>query len=410
MTNEINFIDLFAGAGGLSEGFKRENFNPIAFIEKNVDSCCTLKTRLAYYYLKKNKNLDYYYKYLKKEINRDIFYSVIPKKLILKVINEEINEEKIKNIFNLIDAILGNDKVHIVIGGPPCQTYSIIGRNRIGSDVIFDKRNYLYQFYIMFLAKYKPLLFLFENVPGLMSANNSKYFKDILIRFEKEGYKIKFSILNASDYGILQNRKRIFIVGYKNGIKFDFPKPDETIKNSFKLKDIFIDLPELKASDVKEIVYYTADSTKYLKLSVIRNNEIFTSQHITRPLNDIDKEIYKIAIKKFLSTGKQLKYYELPKELQKHKNLTTFVYRFKVLNLEGLSHTIVAHLAKDGHSFIYPNYENPRSISVREAARIQSFPDNFYFEGSMTSCFQQIGNAVPPLLSQKLAKKVKEVL
>ncbi len=408
---KITFLDLFAGTGGLSEGFLMEGYQPVAFVEKDNNSCFTLQTRLVYYYLYENNALATYYDYLRKKITREELYRKVPNYIHKKVINQEINENTLYEIFYKIDEILKrqNIKINILLGGPPCQAYSIIGRSRLGYKVKNDKRVFLFRFYLMFLEKYKPDVFVFENVPGLLSSQNSIYFKELLMGLEKSGYSVRYNLINAADYGVLQNRKRVFIYGtLKNSKILSFKDIQKEIVNGYSLRDIFYDLPELKNGEQKHIVHYTESANDYLNRSGIRNGEIFTTQHITRKINDHDIEIYKIAIKKLVKEKQQLKYDELPAHLKTHKNELSFKDRFKVLSFDRLSHTLVSHLSKDGHYYIYPDIHNPRSISVREAARIQSFPDNYFFEGSMTSCFQQIGNAVPPLLANKIAKYIKE--
>ncbi|MEO0288973.1 MAG: DNA (cytosine-5-)-methyltransferase [candidate division WOR-3 bacterium] len=407
---QLYFLDLFAGAGGLSEGFLREGFVPVAFVEKDTNACFTLKTRLAYYYLKSKNKIETYNDYLLHKIFREELYDKIPESIVNSVINKTISENTLEDIFKIIDTLKGKKKIDIIIGGPPCQAYSIIGRSRMGNKASRDERNYLYQFYIEFLKKYKPAIFIFENVPGLLSAGNSKYFDEMINCFKKEKYEVQYNILNAADFGVLQNRKRVFFAGYRKDVKFSFPVPEQEASSNFTLKDIFEDLPLIKDGDSLSVVYYTKKANQYLIKSKIRNGVNFTTMHSTRSIRDLDKKIYKIAIEKFLKTGEQLDYNELPEYLKTHKNRNSFTDRFKVLNPDGLSHTIVAHLAKDGHYFIYPDPENPRSISVREAARIQSFPDDYYFEGSRTSMYQQIGNAVPPLMAHKIAIKIKELL
>jgi len=148
-----------------------------------------------------------------------------------------------------------------------------------------------------------------------------------------------------------------------------------------------------------------------LKQFYIRTEEEpFVTQHIARPHNERDLKIYNIAINKWLNQKERLKYPDLPEELKTHKNQKSFLDRYKVVDIFGLSHTMVAHIAKDGHHYIYPDKNQVRSLSVREAARIQSFPDNYYFEGGRSAAFKQIGNAVPPLMSKEIAKKIKELL
>jgi DNA (cytosine-5)-methyltransferase 1 len=141
----------------------------------------------------------------------------------------------------------------------------------------------------------------------------------------------------------------------------------------------------------------------------LRNGIDFTTQHIVRPNNADDLEIYKIAVEKW-NAGSRLNYATLPSHLIKHSNTKSFTNRFQVVNGEGISHTVVAHIAMDGHYYIHPDKEQNRSISIREAARIQSFPDDYFFEGSRTAAFKQIGNAVPVLMAEGIAKKIKEMI
>jgi DNA (cytosine-5)-methyltransferase 1 len=147
-----------------------------------------------------------------------------------------------------------------------------------------------------------------------------------------------------------------------------------------------------------------------LKEAKIRSDEFeFVTQHVCRPNNQNDLEIYKIAAQKLRLEGKKLNYNELPDRLKRHKNNNAFLNRFNVVGENSLSQTVVAHIAMDGHYFIHPDTEQNRSISVREAARIQSFPDDFFFEGSRTSAFKQIGNAVPPLMAEGIAQVIKSM-
>ena len=165
---------------------------------------------------------------------------------------------------------------------------------------------------------------------------------------------------------------------------------------------------KISRGSLTDIVQYVAPATGYLQQSKVRNSLDFTTQHIARPHNLIDLEIYKRAIKLWLEKKARLNYADLPPELQKHNNKQAFLNRFQVVNHEGCCHTVVAHIAMDGHYYIYPSLKQIRSITVREAARIQSFPDDYYFEGSRTAAFKQIGNAVPVILAEKIANKIKE--
>lgn len=414
MTNQkFTYIDLFAGAGGLSEGFMRNGFDAVSHVEMNKDACDTLRTRIAYYFLKNNNKLDIYTKYLKGEISREALWLIIPETKKDSVINKEISEFTIKDLFNSIDEQLKGKKVDLIIGGPPCQAYSIVGRARDPLNMKKDPRNFLYKYYLEFLKRYQPKVFVFENVPGILSAKNGIHLQNILNGIEKAGYNVpnELPILNSKDFGVLQDRKRVIIIGIRKDIEPNFPIFNKYNKE-WSLKDVlFSDLPILAPGEGSlGVVSYTRPTNDYLIESKIRINNNITAQHIARPNNKTDLEIYKIAIDLWLNHGKRLNYAELPKHLIKHNNTKSFTNRFQVVNHKGVSHTVVAHIAMDGHYYIYPSLDQIRSISIREAARIQSFPDDYFFEGSRTAIFKQIGNAVPVLMAEKIAQKIKELL
>ena len=413
MTYSLNFIDLFAGAGGLSEGFIRAVFTPIAHIEMNKYACDTLRSRMAYHYLAQHNRLDEYIKYLKEKKegeNGQKLWDTVPKEIINSVINKEISDESLPEIFIKVDELKGNKPVDFIIGGPPCQAYSLVGRARDPESMKKDPRNFLYKYYLQFLKRYEPKMFVFENVPGILSAKNGIHLENIKKGIDKAGYEIELKKLKASDYGVLQNRERVIIVGWKKELNLKYPELKKE-ENPYKiLSDLFSDLPERQQGEgsLTGIVHYEAPATKYLEQSKIRNDLDFTTQHIARPHNPIDLEIYRRAIILWLEKKVRLNYANLPPELQKHNNKQSFLNRFQVVNHDGYSHTVVAHIAMDGHYYIYPSLKQIRSITIREAARIQSFPDDYYFEGSRSAAFKQIGNAVPVVLAEKIANKIKE--
>ncbi len=403
----MNFIDLFAGAGGLSEGFIREGFNPVAHVEMNKEAVDTLKTRLAFHYLNEKNKVCIYYSYLQNKITRDELWNNLPKEIISSVINSEISKKTIEDIFYHIDIQLDSPKIDVIIGGPPCQAYSLVGRSRDPNRMSGDKRNYLFRHYAEFLVRYKPKYFVFENVLGLLSAGNKKYLNEMLSLFKEIGYSADYKIINSEDYGVLQRRRRVIIIGRKGAAKFEFPNLT-TLENSWQIKkDLFADLPYLIPGQEMNIARYTKKINEYQQATEIRNGIDFTTQHITRNHNERDLEIYSIAIDKWVNKKERLKYNDLPKRLQSHNNTEAFLDRYKVVDPLGHSHTVVAHISKDGHYYIYPDAKQIRSISVREAARIQSFSDDYYFEGGRTAAFKQIGNAVPPLMAQKVAASLK---
>lgn len=404
---KLNFIDLFAGASGMSEGFIKAGFNPISHIEMDKDACDSIRTRSVYHHLIKEGKEKAYIQYLKGNISKDELYGQVPKEVLDSVLNIEITDDSIKSIFSKIDELLQSEKVDLIIGGPPCQAYSLVGRHQ--ENIENDPRNKLYIQYGRFLKQYDPKAFVFENVPGLLSANKGQHFENLKAYFQKLGYEVYHNTLDASDYGVLQARRRVIIVGWKKDIDFGFPEI-EKISKGFIVNDILKDLPKLKPGEAKQVTNYTSEKNEYLEKFEIRNGVDFVTQHIARPHNERDLAIYQFAIDKWNKDNVRVKYTDLPNELRTHKNITSFLDRFKVVNREGVSHTIVAHIAKDGHYYIHPDIEQCRSLSVREAARLQSFPDDFYFEGSRSAAFKQIGNAVPPLMAYAIAKSINELL
>ncbi|HUH34422.1 MAG TPA: DNA cytosine methyltransferase [Moheibacter sp.] len=409
---ELNYIDLFAGAGGLSEGFVRAGFTPIAHVEMNKDACDTIKTRTAYHWLKENNREKEYYDYLKSDVrDKEKLWDELPVNLIKSVINNEISKETLPDIFNRIDTELEGRKVDLIIGGPPCQAYSIAGRARDPNGMKKDQRNFLYKYYVKFLDKYQPKMFVFENVPGILSASNGKHLKDIFDAVQKAGYDYGYKILNSKNFNVLQDRKRVIIIGWKKELNLSYPEFEEVETKYEVLKDLFSDLKPLQnGKGTLNAVKYLKQRTNYLKEAKIRNDFDIVTQHIARPNNENDLEIYRIAVDEWNKKGKRLNYAKLPERLIKHKNTKSFTNRFQVVNGTGICHTVVAHIAMDGHYYIHPDKKQNRSISVREAARIQSFPDDYFFEGSRTSIFKQIGNAVPPLMAEKIANKIKDLI
>ena len=406
----FKFIDLFAGAGGLSEGFIRQGYTPIAHVEMNKHACDTLKTRTLFHTLAKD-NRELYDKYIKGEISREEFWNTDNQKILNTVINTEISEDTLCEIFDKIDKLKGNEKVDLVIGGPPCQAYSVAGRARDPKSMKADPRNFLYKYYLEFLKRYEPKMFVFENVPGILSAKNGEHFENIKRGIEKAGYKMDFKILDSSKFGVLQNRKRVILIGWKKDLELSYPEFQDEVNEYGVMKDLFNDLPWIAPGTNDATTHYSSPTTEYLRISKIRNpNVSYVSQHIARPHNSRDLEIYRRAIDMWLNDRKRLNYATLPDELKTHTNQKSFLNRFQVVNDAACCHTVVAHIAMDGHYYIYPDLNQIRSISIREAARIQSFPDDYFFEGGRTNAFKQIGNAVPVLMAERIAEKLKEVL
>lgn len=425
----IRFIDFFAGAGGLSEGFIKAGYTPVAYVEMKKDACNTLKTRAAFHYLREQNRLDIYENYLRNKregTDGAELWRQVPAEVTNRVIQETIGENTMGPLLNRLDALAGGEAIDIIIGGPPCQAYSIAGRAKMGKDVKSDPRNYLYRYYLQFIGHFNPKMFVFENVMGITTAQTVDMVKpfDDLRRIAGEmGYEVEAHEQIASDYEVLQHRHRMIIVGWKredenhNPTRYHYPDLVKVVNRYKTRTDIFADLPERRNGDGKlcEIVPYTKplEEMKYLEKTGIRGVFDFTTQHVTRKNNERDREIYCIAIKEW-KHKRRLNYSTLPDRLKTHKNTSSFLNRFSVVDPHGCCHTVVAHIAMDGHYYIYPSkkptIENARSISVREAARLQSFPDDYFFEGSRTSVYMQIGNAVPVMMSYHIAEALRPQL
>ena len=412
---KLNFIDLFAGAGGLSEGFIQAGFNPIAHVEMNEFAARTLETRTAYYYLKQAGHLNLYYDYLSGRIDRDALMKEVPKHVTQIILCKTMSDESLPGIINTIDGIMKLRKIEtvdVIVGGPPCQAYSLVGRaqsSHMETPMAEDPRNTLYILYGRMLKEYKPRMFVFENVMGIESANGGSTWKNLKKYFRRVGYEINCKEQNAKNFGVMQNRRRMIIIGWlkDSGLNYpNFPKVEITAKVS----DLLCDLPALTPGKGAS-AYSDVLPSPYVMEHGIRTAEAVLTHHQARPNKERDIEIYRKAIELWNDGHKRLNYNDLPPELKTHKNTTSFTDRFKVVEGdEPCCHTVLAHLSKDGHYFIHPDIEQHRSITVREAARIQSFPDSYYFEGPRTSQFVQIGNAVPPMMAKGIAEKITEEL
>ena len=412
---KLFFIDLFAGAGGLSEGFLQTGFDAIAHIEKDTMACRTLETRCAYYYLKSVGKMNIYYDYLRGDISREALLSDIPEYVLETVMQVEMSESTISDIFKRIDKLMAANaakSIDVIVGGPPCQAYSVVGRaqsSHMETPMNQDPRNDLYLLYARFLERYKPTMFVFENVIGIKSANGGKIWTRIQAEFRRVGYEIECHKQNARDFGVMQNRRRMIIIGWKRGSSLHYPL-FKSIKIDGTVNDLLSDLPKmLPGQEMRD--YCMNHYCKYVKENGIRTADDVLTHHKSRPHIERDIMIYKKAIELWNDGHQRLNYNHLPDELKTHRNRSSFVDRFKVVEGDfDNCHTVLAHLSKDGHYFIHPDISQHRSITVREAARIQSFPDNYYFEGARTAQFVQVGNAVPPLMAKGIAVEIYKQL
>lgn len=398
-SKKYTFIDLFAGCGGLSEGFYREGFKALAHVEINHFACETLRTRMKHY-----------------------GYKDIDKEVIEHDITADDIIEKIDNAVN------GRD-VDMIIGGPPCQAYSTAGRVRDKVGMATDARNYLFESYVKILEHYRPKLFVFENVTGILSAkaNGKAIFPQVIKALGKE-YKVIGApdtiLFNTANYGVPQIRKRIIIMGvrkdidgieakelYQNVIKTHYD-PDMPEKERGKLKK-YVDVrqalgdlpPVLPGEDASTDSFnYPCDNEFLSRIGTKGISPLM--DHICRKNNDTDRERFRVMIENHWSFGEMRR----ARPDLEHEHARVFDNSYVVQWWELPSKTILAHIHKDGFQFIHPDYNQARTFTVREAARIQSFPDNFVFEGSRGEKYKQIGNAVPCLFAEALAKASKKIL
>lgn len=405
--NRPKVLDLFAGAGGLSEGFIRAGCNMIGHIEMDKNACSTLVTRMIYHALLKRGKMEEYKKYVLGKMTRD---ALIEKYGLQKerdsVICSTINEKSCKDLIEQIRSRLGNEKLDMIIGGPPCQAYSHIGRARDDRSMKWDRRKFLYRYYIDFLNAFKPKVFVFENVPGLVSSGDGKYLKDMRRIMNNVGYETDYKILNAVDFGVPQNRRRVILVGWNKESKIKKYPEFNKIKRDYLVKDFLKGLPKIQAGEEIKVRKFSNKNDLLQILEIVDPNFGLLADQVARPNTRKDLEIYKRAVLKKWN-GQNIKYNLLPARLKTHKNRDSFLDRFKVVDSEAAgSQTIVAHIGKDGHYYIHPDIKQNRSLTVREAARLQTFPDDYKFEGSRTHQFKQIGNAVPPLFAKLIADSI----
>ena len=380
MMTGLKFLDLFAGAGGLSEGFIQAGFSPVAHIEMDSAACYTLKTRMAYHWLVKQNKSKIYIDYLNGQLTRSEFYNLIPSHILDSIICTEINDASLPNLFTKVNSALSGHPLDLIIGGPPCQAYSLVGRARDKQKMQGDHRNYLYKHYAQFLKRFSPRWFVFENVLGLLSAKDESetlYLDAMRKTFLSCGYQTDIIVASAEKHGVPQKRKRIILVGRKGKTPINFSIPEATPPKTTVYK-ILNDLPRLRAGEGSfQPCRLRKCSEKWLYTAGIRDDNIPVTGHIARPHNKRDLKIYQLAVQAWKQNKTRVNYNSLPKQLKTHKNCSAFTDRFKVVagNLSA-SHTIVAHIAKDGHYYIHPDIKQNRSLTPREAARLQTFPDN----------------------------------
>ena len=386
-------IDLFCGCGGITEGLHKAGLKTSYALDFHPESCLTLKTRL----LSRG--------YSSKEADDT-------------VVNADITEAKTLQEFK---KQIRKTNIDLLAAGIPCQSFSSVGKAKDKHAMKFDKRNWLYLHFMKYLRFSMPKVFVVENVVGILSSKRDgiDIFEDLMKKTQLAGYNIiedkKRMVIDASNFGIPQERKRVFLIGIRKDLKVDanliYRKLEKISglkrKNKkFNVKDAVGDLPKLLPGEGKEEVnFINKNSNDYTK-KIRRKNYGKLFNHVVRYHNDDDIQRFKHLSAK----GWELR------DLQKirpdliHHDPQHFKNRYTVQQWKNPSKTVISHIHKDGNLYIHPDPKQHRTFTVREAARVQSFPDDFRFCGSRTSQYIQVGNAVPPLLAYEIAKCIRNVV
>ena len=409
LKKQHNTIDLFAGCGGLLDGFLQEgSFNSLACVEWDKFPCETLAKRLKTKW--KHKNAD------EEVIRFDI--------------------QRTEELFNGfedpefgtspgLDKIVGGKPVEVIIGGPPCQAYSLAGRIRDEHGMRNDYRNYLFESYIKIVCHFKPDYFIFENVVGMLSAapDGTPIVDRIRKAFDDAGYAVisdfKDALFDVVDFGVPQHRKRVIILGVRKGRFTDLQRKDisQQILNEFytsvmpslkaphkTIRDAISDLP--KIFPVEEVI--RKDGRKYSHAPISSDSVL---NHEPRFHSKRDQNVFSLLAEDIQSGRNQYTSIDSLKQLYTRvTGKTSNIHKYYVLRWDEAGNTIPAHLYKDGMRHIHPDPKQARSITVREAARIQTFADDFEFTGPMMAQYKMIGNAVPSEFARVIAKALDTIM
>lgn len=482
----IPMVDVFAGPGGLNEGFSsvrdavgRPIFETVASFEMDATACQTLKLRAALRQAKRQSGEfpEIYYRFMRGEISHDFLRADDLMKPLLKEADEEVHQielgeatrhESDEIIRRRLGSVLGAGEPWVLVGGPPCQAYSLAGRSRRTKDETFkdDHKHVLYREYLHIIEQFEPAIFVMENVTGMLSSKHDgtgvfeRIQRDLEeprpgLRYRLKSFKVPDDgnlhptdyILQAEDYGIPQRRHRVILLGVRVDLELPEPSPLES-KPLVTVADAIRGLPRIRSmvSPRREdtvgawlaVAKYVAGLAGTKGPSVapdlgsrfepgdmevsgdlgdwLRDPRVGgAALHESRGHMAADLARYGYLAHES-ARGRAPKLGDLPRPLlPNHRNAVKgaaapFTDRFRVQHWGLPSTTIVCHISKDGHYYIHPDAEQMRSLTVREAARLQTFPDNYMFLGNRTQQYHQVGNAVPPLLARQLGEKVAAML
>lgn len=404
---KIKSIDLFAGCGGLMDGFEQsQKYETLAAVEWEKGPCRNLRNRLSTKW--KYDNADQMV--LQFDIQRTT-----------ELFSGWSNDETYGEAIGLDKLVEKTDGLDVIIGGPPCQAYSIAGRVRDEHGMKNDYRNYLFESYLKVVERYRPKMFVFENVPGILSAQpgDRPIIEIIQESFDKAGYyvlpNLRQAIIDFTDYGVPQNRKRIIIIGLRK----EYFGENTCVEMLEKFYSEY--LPKYKSEKKMTVLeaigdlpklYPLKDEEKYNGKRISHSlPEPFFPNHVARWQSERDINTFKMLTEDIESGRNEYKTVDSLKKLYKElTGKTSNVHKYHVIKWDEPSNLIPAHLYKDGLRHIHPDSKQCRTLTVREAARLQTFDDDYVFDGSNAENYKMIGNAVPPKFAKKLAEAVANLL